>query len=294
MKELSIEEKAERYDEVIEGIQEILSTGEDSIKMSRLQLRLQGILPELKENADEKIRKNLITFFKEEYGTNSNARFAGIKVKDVIAWLEKQGELDDNIITRDDEILQAISVGLTDVVEDAGWSDFGGIPIEEIQDFLEKQGTPKEFTVTSEAKVGNGNIEALVTDKVQLPKFKVGDWICNDMCNVQIASIENGLYYFDEDDGLSIAFVDEHYHLWTIEDAKDGDVLVHDGCTFIFMGVKNGVVLALEEGANPVCFGSKNEDYCPATKEQRDILFKEMADAGYTFDFYKKELKKIK
>jgi hypothetical protein len=32
---------------------------------------------------------------------------------------------------------------------------------------------------------------------------------------------------------------------------------------------------------------------CPATKEQRDTLIKAMTDAGYTFDFEKKELKKI-
>ena len=34
------------------------------------------------------------------------------------------------------------------------------------------------------------------------------------------------------------------------------------------------------------------EDVKPATKEQRDALEKAMADAGYTFDFEKKELKK--
>ena len=34
-------------------------------------------------------------------------------------------------------------------------------------------------------------------DRVE-PKFKVGDWISNDMCDVHIASIENGMYYFDE------------------------------------------------------------------------------------------------
>ena len=31
----------------------------------------------------------------------------------------------------------------------------------------------------------------------------------------------------------------------------------------------------------------------PATKIQRDTLLKAMSDAGYTFDFDKKELKKI-
>ena len=51
--------------------------------------------PELAESEDEKIRKHLITFFKDDYGENSNALFAGIKAKDIIAWLEKQGEHND-------------------------------------------------------------------------------------------------------------------------------------------------------------------------------------------------------
>ena len=36
-----------------------------------------------------------------------------------------------------------------------------------------------------------------------------------------------------------------------------------------------------------------NKKVQPATKEQRDTLFKAMADAGFTFDFDKKELKNI-
>ena len=45
----------EKYEMALEGIQEILSSGEDSIKMSRLQLRLQSIFPELKKSEDEDI-----------------------------------------------------------------------------------------------------------------------------------------------------------------------------------------------------------------------------------------------
>lgn len=48
--------------------------------------------PELKESEGERIRENLITFFKNKYGTNSTVRFAGFKVKDILAWLEKQGK----------------------------------------------------------------------------------------------------------------------------------------------------------------------------------------------------------
>ena len=56
----------EKYEMALEGIQEILSSGEDSIKMSRLQLRLQGIFPELAESEDERIRKELICFLNTE------------------------------------------------------------------------------------------------------------------------------------------------------------------------------------------------------------------------------------
>lgn len=51
-----------------------------------------AIFPELKESYGEKIRKHLIILFLNDYGKDSNARFAGIKVKDIIAWLEKQEE----------------------------------------------------------------------------------------------------------------------------------------------------------------------------------------------------------
>lgn len=131
------------------------------------------------------------------------------------------------------------------------------------------------------------------------PKFKVGDWICNDMCDVHIASIENGMYYFDEGDGLSIVFVDEHYHLWTIEDAMDGDVLTWDDttCVVLFKNIKNNNCFISYCFANDISFeiGVSHyiEDCHPATKEQRDLLFQKMEEAGWEFDFEKKELKKI-
>ena len=45
---------------------------------------------------------------------------------------------------------------------------------------------------------------------------------------------------------------------------------------------------SFEQGA----YGHGKKGVYPATKEQRDTLIKAMADAGYTFDFEKKELKK--
>lgn len=97
---------------------------------------------------------------------------------------------------------------------------------------------------------------------------------------------------------------------FTIQDAKDGDVLCcESGWTCIFKTLVN------DETFSSYCFMDNTKWFCetwsechtlnkefikayngkikPATKEQRDTLMKAMADAGYAFDFEKKELKKI-
>ena len=51
---------------------------------------LEDILPELKESKDERIRKTLIDYF--EHHTVAIKIFYGIRVDDILAWLEKQGE----------------------------------------------------------------------------------------------------------------------------------------------------------------------------------------------------------
>ncbi len=91
-KELSIEEKAQRFDEVLEGILEILSSGQYYIKMSRLQQRLRGIFPELGENRDEKIKEWLVEMVEEVRKMNpTNADHNG-KCSNAIAWIKKQEE----------------------------------------------------------------------------------------------------------------------------------------------------------------------------------------------------------
>ena len=99
MEDLSIEEKAKRYDETIERAKRVLldCTTEERNTVEFLH-------PELKESNEEEIKKHLITYFNREYGRNSSARFAGIKVKDIISWLEKK---DENNHTNIDRLLQA-------------------------------------------------------------------------------------------------------------------------------------------------------------------------------------------
>ncbi len=134
-------------------------------------------------------------------------------------------------------------------------------------------------------------------------KFNVGDWVVNklgdawhidsfDWKNYQVSDGKGNYNYFP------ISKQDE-MHLWTIQNAKVGDILVDiygniliyersSTCTFFqsFCCVKEKVFMY--SGGSHCVEGTQ-----PATKEQRDTLMKAMTDAHYTFDFEKKELKKI-
>ena len=144
------------------------------------------------------------------------------------------------------------------------------------------------------------------------PKFKVGDWIVTPTNETkQIERVTLGNYRFTDETFYNIIDVDNKGHLWTIQDAKDGDVLTcysdikgqpivqtgiikqyvgrHGGCSNSFkahFGIDwdNNVVI---EGY----MGSSN--IYPATKEQRDLLFQKMKDAGYGWNEGKKELNEV-
>ena len=93
--------------------------------------------------------------------------------------------------------------------------------VEPMISWLEKQGEQKH------------------ADKVE-PKFKIGDWIaCKGLNTALIINIDDDKYEVEFIDGNKgfpyIAYVDRNFHLWTIQDAKDGDVLVaSDGSIFLF------------------------------------------------------------
>ena len=147
-------------------------------------------------------------------------------------------------------------------------------------------------------------VEQNPADKIE-PKFHPGDWIVGNEGIFKIIQYEDE-YGYDLTDttGCVVHFicpdyVESNFHLWTIEDVKKGDVLVHNGCPFIFMGIKDGIVQALEEnlleGTNPVNFGEPkvDKDYQPSIKGQQELLFQKMKEAGYEWDANKKELKKM-
>ena len=91
---------------------------------------------------DARTKNEIIAFVEQSIHRGGGTPIPQEQENKWIAWLEKQGEpLNESVYdTEDKEIYQAISIGLTDVFNEFGWSDFGGIPIENIQNWLEKQG----------------------------------------------------------------------------------------------------------------------------------------------------------
>lgn len=140
--------------------------------------------------------------------------------------------------------------------------------------------------------------------KVQ-PKFHRGDWIVynrNDHSReiLQVYDIRDDRYYFTDNVHFSwsIKECDERSHLWTIQDAKDGDVLATSAGAFIYNGNDGGgscpgsycginTLGKFQIGVEKHWTGKK---VYPATKEQCNTLEKAMADAGYMFDVENKEL----
>lgn len=96
MKELSIEEKAKRYDEAIERVKNI-KTGKYETTFIFTEGLFEHIFPELAELEDERIRKQISSFLKEF----EHDHYRSLDFSSWIAWLEKQGKQSSNILWHD-------------------------------------------------------------------------------------------------------------------------------------------------------------------------------------------------
>ena len=278
MKMKTIEEKARRYDEAIEKGKQIQNTPYTA-HWDIMKEVAEHLLPELVESKDEKIRKEILQYIKNiESQTIPKAKYDSW-----IAWLEKQGE-----ISPSEDELEALRIAAYEPYKN--WS-------EKLQSLYMKlfhceQGEQKS------------------ADKIE-PKFKVGDWVVDNNGIVkQILSYKDGVY--KHTDGYSATIFEDEWRMWDItKDAKAGDVLCcENGWTCIFKTLVN------DETFSSYCFMDNTKRFyetgseChtlkekfvkaysgkiyPATKEQRDILFQKMHEAGYEWDAGSKELKKEK
>jgi len=252
-------EKAGAYDKAIENMRKFrdaLNNHEETdlwALKKEIVTDIEYYFPELKgseENRDEKIREMLIEFFGK--GAENNGYTNGISDKDIITWLEKQGE-QKPVNDTDENIVEAVKdTSILDMVE---------------------------------------------------PKFHEGEWILLDKpCQIESMSKDgNYIVKYSDDDETSTRskkFCETYFHLWTIQDAKNGDVLYSKKHNLLWI-YKNAEqchsCVNLNYSSN-ISIGADiviPNDTCPATKEQRDTLLKAMDNAGYSFDFETKKLKKI-
>jgi len=89
---LTTEEKARRYDEIIEKLRSLHDDYDTVSTLIDIKEELENILPELKVGKDERIRKALHIYLDWLDGRKDYQPKGDYTVRDMIAWLEKQGE----------------------------------------------------------------------------------------------------------------------------------------------------------------------------------------------------------
>ena len=293
---MTTEEKARAYDEALKRAKAILKVAD---KRQESLDYVSTIFPELKESEDdEKIRNRILLSLEKDLMATKNSGCSTKDLEQCIAWLEKQGDQKTDKYEGYCEGCNNVK-GCVTCVDGDQWAHYKEVEQKPaVTDF-----NAKDWYVS---KV-DGKIHDMTynpTDKVE-PKFKIGDYIVSDYCMGRVVEITSDAYLLDIGQGIPFSCEDK-VHLWTIADANEGNILAGkidgDNYILIFKTIKDGWIETYGHYYNAVdrfCVPSQlfcisyQGTFTPATKEQRNTLMKAMTDAGYTFDFEKKELKKI-
>ena len=302
-------EKAKAYDEALGRAKGLVDFCSDNELKT-----LKFVFPELKESEDERIRKEILDYVDKATGCqrwvawlekqcNTNIfDVPKISIKNAVEVTSRMQYIDDDIKPIAEFIMDYANWNLH---KDEWNKPTLTVPLFRVLDALIQKGKP--YCVCNQNIEKQG--EQKPVDKVE-PKFKVGDWCIDneDGTIFQIVKVLDNTYKYRINEGKEYSCT--HYsleldaRLWTISDAKDGDVLAvtmypegtwigifkeQNGCTFSTYCFLN-TVGTFKRGTYS---HGNGKSIHPATKEQRDKFEKAMADAGYVFDFEKKELKEI-
>lgn len=137
-------------------------------------------------------------------------------------------------------------------------------------------------------------------------KFKEGDWVVatGEVVYRILKAEVSGVILVDTEGGgntFDVSVLDDA-RLWTIQDAKEGDILTskYKDTVLIFFRLTGDTFIShcQTDGNNFYASALLNDrwisdSFVPATKDQRDFLFSKMKEAGYEWDAEKKELRKI-
>ena len=293
---------AEEYIEWLENQKEPKDKGEISTSVNVRKEKATGVLGEMIANINpeslQKTKEQMITEVEQRIKscigmilTDANERrfedFFGVTLKECLEWLEKQGEQQPASVT--DE-----------------W----------IEDYWqhEKVNNPYSYDKGEEIQFDHQGFVRFCkkyckkpADKIE-PKFHEGEWCIDkeDGTIFQIVKVLDNTYAYKTNEGKEYSCT--HYSLendaklWTIQDAKDGDVLASGQVVFIFKAINNIWLYCHCSGHNDGTFIAESYDILrnkyfsevhPATKEQRDLLFRSIKEAGYQWDAEKKCLTKL-
>jgi len=314
------------YKKILKGVVNIIATTEKTdIGFANICSYLSDNCDELFESEDEKIRKELIEHIKANKWADY-VLFQKFSPDDVIAWLEKQESVEE-IVERckkswyNEGKIAGMAEGLSDDEKyQQGWHD----ALEAWKDMRlevyaqasgnkhepnDSDDTTKMFSLNDIDEIFE-KIAETYEEKPLLKvetKFHEGEWIVNRNGGLwKIKKIFKNTYDIESLCGESlqpIKTVDMDCHLWTIKDAKPGDILSNGKMIVIFKEFEEPsyrehiiAYIGLDcIGAIQVTDGTWQlgaDKAHPATKEQRDTLFTKMREAGYEWNGEKKELKK--
>ena len=284
MKELSMQEKARRYDEAIK-----LVNSKWYYKNQPCIIDVSEIFPELKDE-NETIRKELINFI--------NSHLAGFpQCEKYIAWIEKQ------INDEDIHLLKLKAKAYDDAKERMSYAyNQNRVPI----------GFISEIFPNLDLYKTQDDEPVFETNKIE-PKFKIGDWIIFNGLTFYINEIVQGYYRTISKGGIYNSYdwdIDNAARLWTIADAKEGDVLSYKDEILLYKHYIKNCTKQEENFGSVVyycCYDGKRfivnnlyslteEDKTyihPVTKEQYKLLCQKMKEAGYKWDENKKEFIKL-
>lgn len=308
------EEKAKAYDEAIKKAKDALNDGTIS---NNTIAYLQDIFSELKESEDERIRKDLIAFLEDifYFGKNTNLdKWDKSDCSDWIAWLEKKREKKQEWSEDDENEFNHI-IHILNLAEEEqeikGYNNLIGTVdwFKSLKDKVQSkqsnkpQGKPVLETVDEKSTDNANNVQ---------PKFKVGDWIVYDdnICKIMKMSPDYQFYHcYSIKNHLHIynRSLENEIHLWTINDAKDGDIIYAKSkfndfyYICIFFKLENGkswdhcYITSKDSKHWNFEYGKgflriDGHDFYPASKEQRDLLFYKMKESDYEWDFKNKEV----
>ena len=305
-------EEKDRYTEAVKKIREGLKPLQDGTKISGVtRAFLEGVFPELKPSKRERIIETLIGIIKANYNSRSIVVDNNLTVGEIIDFLEGEiteikldvvssdidSQKDLKFVENDPSITEEKQENSENMVPEViMWNGSDEEPPEDEELLVEWESTDTTwhevvfYHSDTKAFFGiKGRLSGNVTKWASLAKpgqkIYKGDWLArNDgtyvgqVINV-IENLSNHKPAYDMHDGVYISTVGiKNYHLWTIKDAKENDILYSPSHNLLWMYLTETKykVCANLNYNDSISFNSEIKapnDTRPATDYQKQILF---------------------